>query len=119
MALGSELSGGKELDEELAGLLEVETFDPPAEFREHALLNDPGVYERGRARPARLVGRAGRAARVVQAVGAGPRRRGSAVLQVVHRRHAQRVAQLPGPSCDRGQGRPRRPALARRGRSGA
>ncbi len=34
------------LDRELAGLLDVETFDPPAEFREHALLNDPAVYER-------------------------------------------------------------------------
>src|SRR5450432_435507 len=45
MAPGSEQSDGKVLDEELAGLLEVETFDPPAEFRERALLNDPGVYE--------------------------------------------------------------------------
>ena len=33
------------LDQELAGLLDVETFDPPPEFREHALLNDPAVYE--------------------------------------------------------------------------
>src|SRR5208337_1326107 len=41
---GSDHSDGKALDDELAGLLEVETFDPPAEFREHALLNDPGVY---------------------------------------------------------------------------
>ena len=41
-----ELEVGEALDHELAGLLDVETFDPPAEFREHALLNDPGVYER-------------------------------------------------------------------------
>jgi acetyl-CoA synthetase len=34
------------LDGELATLLDVETFEPPAEFREHALLNDPAVYER-------------------------------------------------------------------------
>jgi acetyl-CoA synthetase len=33
------------LDEELATLLDVETFAPPADFREHALLNDPAVYE--------------------------------------------------------------------------
>ena len=33
------------LEEELGSLLDVETFDPPAEFREHALLNDPSVYE--------------------------------------------------------------------------
>jgi acetyl-CoA synthetase len=45
MAAGSEQSEGKDLDDELAGLLEVETFDPPAAFREHALLNDPAVYE--------------------------------------------------------------------------
>jgi acetyl-CoA synthetase len=39
------------LDVELAELLKVETFDPPAEFREHALLNDPAVYERAAADP--------------------------------------------------------------------
>ena len=37
---------GSELDHELAELLDVEPFEPPAEFREHALLNDPAVYER-------------------------------------------------------------------------
>jgi acetyl-CoA synthetase len=36
---------GEELDRELAQLLEVERFESPAEFREHALLNDPAVYE--------------------------------------------------------------------------
>jgi acetyl-CoA synthetase len=39
------MSGG-ELDAELADLLAVETFEPPADFREHALLKDPEVYER-------------------------------------------------------------------------
>jgi acetyl-CoA synthetase len=34
-----------ELEMELASLLEVEKFDPPAEFVEHALLSDPGIYE--------------------------------------------------------------------------
>src|SRR5215475_3058042 len=34
-----------DLDHELAELLEVERFDPPAAFREHALLSDPAVYE--------------------------------------------------------------------------
>jgi acetyl-CoA synthetase len=37
---------GEALDDALATLLEVEKFDPPAGFREHALLNDPSVYER-------------------------------------------------------------------------
>jgi acetyl-CoA synthetase len=38
-------TGGEELEHELASLLDVETFDPPAEFREHALLTDPAIYE--------------------------------------------------------------------------
>ena len=42
---------GEELDAELASLLEVEKFDPPPEFREHGLLNDPSVYERAAADP--------------------------------------------------------------------
>ncbi len=45
MATGLDQSEGKALDDELAGLLEVETFEPPAEFRAHALLSDPAVYE--------------------------------------------------------------------------
>jgi len=36
---------GEALDDELATLLDIETFDPPSEFRERALLNDPAVYE--------------------------------------------------------------------------
>jgi len=34
-----------ELEHELASLLDVERFPPPAAFREHALLNDPAIYE--------------------------------------------------------------------------
>ncbi|HEU0249455.1 MAG TPA: acetate--CoA ligase [Solirubrobacteraceae bacterium] len=33
------------LDDELARMLEVERFAPPASFREHALLSDPAIYE--------------------------------------------------------------------------
>ena len=33
------------LDAELGRMLEVERFEPPSEFREHALLNDPVIYE--------------------------------------------------------------------------
>ncbi len=33
-----------ELERELASLLDVETFEPPAAFREHALLSDPAIY---------------------------------------------------------------------------
>src|ERR1700689_269169 len=42
---------GEGLDRELASLLDVERFDPPAEFRRHALLNDPDVYARAAADP--------------------------------------------------------------------
>jgi len=33
------------LDDELARMLEVERFEPPASFHEHALLGDPAIYE--------------------------------------------------------------------------
>ena len=36
---------GQELEDELAQLLDQETFDPPAEFVENALLSDPAIYE--------------------------------------------------------------------------
>jgi acetyl-CoA synthetase len=51
MATEPKASINEELDNELAELLEVERFDPPAEFREHALLNDPEVYERAERDP--------------------------------------------------------------------
>jgi acetyl-CoA synthetase len=38
-------AGGSNLEQQLEEMLEIETFDPPAEFREHALLSDPAVYE--------------------------------------------------------------------------
>jgi acetyl-CoA synthetase len=51
--MGNEAEGseGEALDHELASLLDVEKFEPPAEFREHALLSDPEVYERAAADP--------------------------------------------------------------------
>jgi acetyl-CoA synthetase len=51
MATESHAATGDVLDRELAGLLDVERFEPPAEFRERALLNDPAVYERAAADP--------------------------------------------------------------------
>jgi acetyl-CoA synthetase len=51
METGSDQAVGEQLDGELASLLDVERFDPPADFREHALLNDPKVYERAAADP--------------------------------------------------------------------
>ena len=44
--MATETSAGEhDLDRELAELLDVEKFDPPEEFRRHALLNDPSIYE--------------------------------------------------------------------------
>src|SRR5271156_4599433 len=45
MASQSDAVEGDALDQELADLLDVERFEPPAEFRAHALLKDPEVYE--------------------------------------------------------------------------
>jgi acetyl-CoA synthetase len=42
---------GEELDAELASLLDVERFEPPAGFREQALLSDPAIYEQAAADP--------------------------------------------------------------------
>jgi len=51
MSTEADAVSGAELDAELADLLDVETFEPPAEFREHALLKDPAVYEQASADP--------------------------------------------------------------------
>jgi acetyl-CoA synthetase len=39
------------LEQELSALLEVERFEPPAQFREQALWSDPAVYEEAAADP--------------------------------------------------------------------
>jgi len=38
-------SGEETLEAKLEGMLDIETFDPPEEFRKEALLNDPSIYE--------------------------------------------------------------------------
>ena len=45
MSVEPDTAGSEALDQELAELLEIEKFDPPPEFTEHALLKDPAVYE--------------------------------------------------------------------------
>ena len=51
MSTEPQTAAGEELDGELAALLDVERFDPPEEFRQTALLNDPAVYEQAAADP--------------------------------------------------------------------
>ncbi len=48
---GGDHAEGEELEAQLGELLAVERFPPPEEFREHAVLNDPSVYERAAADP--------------------------------------------------------------------
>jgi acetyl-CoA synthetase len=45
MSARPEEAEGEQLDRELAGLLDVETFEPSPEFRTRARLSDPAVYE--------------------------------------------------------------------------
>jgi acetyl-CoA synthetase len=42
---------GEQLERELAALMEVERFEPPAAFHDRALLKDPAVYEQAAADP--------------------------------------------------------------------
>jgi acetyl-CoA synthetase len=51
MTAGRERAGGDALDDELAALLDVETFEPPDEFRDRALLSDAAIYEQAAADP--------------------------------------------------------------------
>jgi acetyl-CoA synthetase len=45
MATDPKTASGERLEQELEELLSVERFDAPREFREHALLSDPAIYE--------------------------------------------------------------------------
>jgi acetyl-CoA synthetase len=51
MTAGHGAGGGDALDHELAALLDVETFEPPEEFRDRALLSDAAIYEQAAADP--------------------------------------------------------------------
>jgi len=51
MADSATTDGDASLEHELEEMLSVERFEPPAEFRAQALLNDPEVYERARRDP--------------------------------------------------------------------
>ncbi len=45
----STAASGETLEQQLDEMLEIGTFDPPEGFREHALLNDPAIYEEAEA----------------------------------------------------------------------
>ena len=108
------------LEQDLQALLEVERFEPPAEFREDALLSDPAVYEQAAADPeAWWMRQATELLDWVEEPSQGPRRLQPALLRVVRRRQAQRLRELPRPARRGGARRPRRLPLARGGGGGA
>src|SRR6201996_3845799 len=45
MATGNTTRDERELERELAAMLEIERFDPPAEFAKNANITDPSIYE--------------------------------------------------------------------------
>jgi acetyl-CoA synthetase len=51
MASEPQTAAGDQLERELAQLLAIERFEPPSDFRDAALLKDPGVYETAAADP--------------------------------------------------------------------
>jgi len=51
MSDGTATEGGTTLEQELERMLEIERFDPPEAFREHALLRDPSIYQEAAADP--------------------------------------------------------------------
>ena len=114
------VEGQTSLERELTELLEVERFDPPAEFRAAGASLRPRRLRGGGRRPAGLVVAAGdRAARLDEGAERGARRVQPALLQVVRRRRAQRLRQLPRPPRRGGARRAGRLPLARRGGGGA
>ncbi len=113
----SETQGGSG---DLDVLLQTEqTFPPPPDFAAQANASDPEIYERADRGPRGLVGLVGREARVDRALGRGPRLVRPAVREVVRRRQAQRLRQLPRPPRRRRQRRARRLPLGGRGRDQA
>jgi acetyl-CoA synthetase len=49
--MATEEKPGRTLEQELGSLLDQERFEPPAEFREQALLSDPAIYEQANSDP--------------------------------------------------------------------
>ena len=42
---GTTKASADQIEQELEQLLDQELFEPPAEFREHALISDESIYE--------------------------------------------------------------------------
>ena len=104
------------LEQQLEELLDQETFSPPDEFAERAVVSDAGHLRRWQTQDyegfwAEQAARAATGTAKWDQVLDGR----LAVREVVRRREAEHRLQLPGPACGGGQRRPRRVSLARRG----
>ena len=109
----------EELEARIGELLEQDSFDPPKDFAHAALVSDDSLYEEAARDPEAWWAKAAGELDWFEKWDTGPRRVRCAVLQVVHGRQAERVAQLPGPACRRGPRRQGGLPLAWRGRRGA
>ena len=104
------------LEQELERMLEIETFEPPAEFRERADWTDPAIYDEAAADPVGWW-----TARSKELLDwdveptVGLERLEPALLQVVRGRADQRLGPVPRPPRRRRQRRAGRLPLARRG----
>ena len=119
MEAGTDAKTGEDLERELEELLDTESFEPPEEFAAEAAITDESIAAEAAEDPVGYWEEKASRARLVRALGHGARRLRSAVLQVVRRRQAERLAQLPRPPRRERPGRPRRVPLARGGGRGA
>ena len=49
--MATEQTTSSDLEQQLKEMLEIETFDPPEEFRERALIQDDSIYEEAERNP--------------------------------------------------------------------
>ena len=80
------MADGATLDQELEQLLEQETFPPPDEFREAAVVSDPSIYDEAEADPEGFWAEQAEALHWFREVGPGARLVEPAVRQVVRGR---------------------------------
>src|SRR5260370_847307 len=94
---------GSDLERELAAMLQVESFEPPAEFRERALWSHPKVYEEAAPHPGAWWMRQ---ATEVLALRPGPGAAQRRLRRLLRRGRARADGLLPGEGADNRRRRP-------------
>ena len=117
-ATGDSKAGTEGLESELSELLDQETFEPPGEFRERALVADESLHEEAARDPEAWWLKLAAELDWFTEPTTGLDDSDAAVLQVVRRRQDQRLLQLPRPPRRGRQRRPGRLPLARGGGRG-